>query len=134
MHVLHKAIHMYNAPRRQWSAATLARLSLAPAPCKVGDLAEGKIQPVGDLLTTDEWEQFDTWLYNRNSLHCRHSNLPDDDFNYSASFDGSGVQPLSDDELLKLVDWTRKVYTRLTSGRLGWPDVQNLDWICTPVK
>jgi hypothetical protein len=106
-------------------------VSIAPAPCQVG---EGTLQPVGDLLTTDEWEQFDTWLYNRSPLRCRHSNLPDDDFDYSASFAGSGVQPLSDDELLKLVDWTRQVYSRLTRGRPGWPDAENLDWSCTPVK
>jgi hypothetical protein len=102
--------------------------------CQADDLDGSKLRHVDGMLTTDEWEQFDTWLYNRDSFQCRNSNLPKDNLNYSASFDGSGSQAMSDDELLKLADWTKRVYGRLTNSESGWPDAQKLDWTCARVK
>jgi hypothetical protein len=55
-------------------------------------------------LTTEEWEQFDGWLYTRAST----------DFQ-DGQFWGRGSQQMSDDERLELLAWVESVYIRLSN-------------------
>jgi hypothetical protein len=81
---------------------------------------DSEIQPVDDWLTTDEWEQFDAWLYGRASVHCQNESY----------FSGQGSQQMSGDELSELSTWVEIVYTRLTSSRSNWPDLPALALSC----
>ena len=57
---------------------------------------------VGGWLTTDEWTQFDAWLYGRAQLY--------QDNNY---FSGMGAQAMNDAEIAALAQWAQEVYSRL---------------------
>jgi hypothetical protein len=80
--------------------------SLVPCDSDKSDLPTTERQHT--WLTTNEWEQFDTWLYGRDSV----------DFQ-NGQFSGRGSQPMSEDELLELSTWEESVYSRLTSDTLN---------------
>jgi hypothetical protein len=85
----------------------MGRVAVSPLTlCDGGesDLSTTKI--LHTWLTTDEWEQFDAWLYSRDPTYFQ-----------DGQFSGQGSQQMIDDERLELSTWVESVYTRLTSNR-----------------
>jgi hypothetical protein len=80
--------------------------SLIPCDGDEDDLPVTEIQHT--WLTTNEWEQFDAWLYSRDSTYFQ-----------DGQFSGRGSQQMSEDELLELTTWVGSVYSRLTSDKLN---------------
>ena len=65
--------------------------------------AGGQMQVIAsNWLDTADWEQFDTWLYNRASYYQGNS-----------YFDGRGTTEMSDSETIALAEWAKTVYTKL---------------------
>jgi hypothetical protein len=85
----------------------IGRVAVSPLTLCDGDEPELPVTETQQgWLTTDEWGQFDTWLYSRDST----------DFQ-DGQFSGRGSQQMTDDELLELSTWVERVYARLTSNR-----------------
>jgi hypothetical protein len=67
-------------------------------PCQGGPVQEA----VGGWLETDEWEQFDAWLYGRAPVYQN-----------EGYFAGEGVVEMTEDEVIELANWAETVYARL---------------------
>jgi len=69
-------------------------------PCQGGPVQEA----VGGWLETDEWEQFDAWLYSRAPV-----------YQGEGYFAGQGAEEMAEAEITELSNWAETVYARLAN-------------------